>query len=648
MSLLTSLYETYDACIGKHGTFEDTPLLPLCHTLQSAHVEIAIDLEGNYDSAIVLDQNERPTVLPCTEDSATRTSAPVPHALFDKLCYLSSAYADQGRSRRCAWPAYRAQLATWCASPFGHPAAKAVLAYLDRGSILDDLADDGVLFRDTDGTFPKHRSPKEAEGFELFRACPTDQLDALVRFRVYGIEEARLWENRELQQSWIDFQSEGGEAKCFCSISGNLESPAHKTPRGIMYPGSGAKLVSSNDKDGFTFRGRFADASEALSIGRVSSGKAHSALCWLINLQGYRHDKLVVIAWHREGPIPQILAADSPTALQAVEKELRLTGREIALRRYEEVSTGADFALQLSRALAGYQHDLEGWGLASIASLHETTPGRISVLYYREMLADDLIGRVEEWHRETAWLQLYPIQLEDGRGGEYRLRSFYGAPSPRVIAEVAFGRNASDKLVSKTIDRLLACIIDGVPIPRDCVENAVRRASRPLTMERWEAARALSAACSLVRKQHNERHPKEKIDMDNAKDFKSRDARFGCVLAYLRTIEERSMYFAGRANERITNAERFQEQFVKRPASTLKMLQLRLEPHVQRLHARKADYLEIGLFDAIASIEEEGMTDAPLGPLYLTGYASQYTALRKKPTRAEASEDESPDEETSA
>ena len=43
----------------------------------------------------------------------------------------------------------------------------------------------------------------------------------------------------------------------------------------IRNEGDGAKLISSNDEQNFTFRGRFSDKSQAFSIGYEDSQKAH-------------------------------------------------------------------------------------------------------------------------------------------------------------------------------------------------------------------------------------------------------------------------------------------------------------------------------------------------------------------------------------
>ena len=73
--------------------------------------------------------------------------------------------------------------------------------------------------------------------------------------------------------------------------------------------------------------------------------------------------------------------------------------------------------------------------------------------------------------------------LDEAKDGKkkYIPVSFYGAPSPADIARAAYGENADEKLVSQTIERLLACITEGKYLPRDIMLSAARRADSTST-----------------------------------------------------------------------------------------------------------------------------------------------------------------------
>ena len=67
--------------------------------------------------------------------------------------------------------------------------------------------------------------------------------------------------------------------------------------RKIRNEGDGAKLISSNDKDNFTYRGRFTTKEEAFAIGNETSQKVHNALKWIIRRQGGTYDTMVFVTW---------------------------------------------------------------------------------------------------------------------------------------------------------------------------------------------------------------------------------------------------------------------------------------------------------------------------------------------------------------
>ena len=85
--------------------------------------------------------------------------------------------------------------------------------------------------------------------------------------------------------------------KGLCYLSGKRESISYLQPKKIRNEGDGAKLISSNDKDNFTYRGRFATKEEAFAIGNETSQKVHNALKWIIRRQGGTYDTMVFATW---------------------------------------------------------------------------------------------------------------------------------------------------------------------------------------------------------------------------------------------------------------------------------------------------------------------------------------------------------------
>src|SRR5271168_974444 len=146
MSWIQKLYETYEACYAAKQ-FEAEPLVPICHVRQQAHVEVALDAKGRFMRARVV--QKEPTVLPATEDSASRSNNEAPHALCDKIQYCAKDYAKRGGRKKPYFDGYVRQLKEWDDSPFGHPKLRSVLAYLTGGALLTDLIASDVIVADS-------------------------------------------------------------------------------------------------------------------------------------------------------------------------------------------------------------------------------------------------------------------------------------------------------------------------------------------------------------------------------------------------------------------------------------------------------------------------------------------------------------------
>lgn len=305
MSWIEKLYETYERCDGA-PQFENGPLLPTCHFYQQAHIEVAIDGAGKYLSSRVLRRSEQKTSIPCTEDSASRSSNDAPHALCDKIQYCALDYVAKGGKKRPYWQSYSQQLEQWCASPYGHPKAKSVLAYLQKGSLLQDLTRENVVVADRNGqlvdTWIDDTPVPPLLKLLVAKQGHRDQGDALIRWRVEvpGDPVSAVWEDAELQASWVKFCASREARLGVCFVSGNQDVPlASKHPRGIRWSGDGAKLISSNDTSGYTFRGRFKNGDEACGVGFEVTQKAHNALRWLIERQGDagKTAEQVLVSW---------------------------------------------------------------------------------------------------------------------------------------------------------------------------------------------------------------------------------------------------------------------------------------------------------------------------------------------------------------
>lgn len=614
MSWLQKLDETYERCAGA-PQFANNPLLPVSHAVQQAHIEITIDNQGNFLRAAVVPKEE--TILPATEDSAGRTSGEAPHPLSDKIQYCAADYSKYGGKKKSYHQGYKKQLSTWCQSKFSHPKARAVLEYVRKGTIVADLIREKLLYLGTDGHLLR---TWETDAFlpPIFKnltakAGERDQGDALIRWRVEtpGEPLSATWEDQSVAVAWIGFDASQNPTKGLCMVTGKEMLLAKSHPRRLRHRGDGAKLISSNDTVGFTFLGRFIDADQACGVGFDVTQRGHNALRWLIGRQGYRNGDQVVVAWAVSGnPIPDPFANSHELfGIEANQPEV-----EPAFQG----DVGQAFGRRLAKAIAGYRAELGSTSEVVVMGLDSATPGRMAITFYRELRGSELLDRIQSWHEKTAWHQHYSKEIQ-----------FVGAPSPREIADAAYGRRVDDKLRKATVERLLPCIIDGQTIPRDLMESTVRRTYNRAGLERWEWEKNLGIACASFRGYFTERSYRMALETNRT----TRDYLYGRLLAIAEHIEDRALYLA--SERRDTSAAKLMQRFADRPYSTWRTIELSLSPYKTRLRAKRPSFLnEMGrqLDEIIAAFHEQEFTDERrLSGEFLLGYHCQRQVLWAKP-----------------
>lgn len=613
MSWIQKLYETYEACAGK-PQFAAQPLMPVSHAEQQAHIEVVLDGYGNFVRAQVL--SKEATLIPVTEESAGRTRKAVPHPLCDKIQYCAGDYAELGGEKDAGFSEYVAQLSGWCQAA-KLPKLNAVLAYVRKRCLANDLVRASIIHTGADGKLMTAWTD-EGGAPELFRQLTPDpktkkrdQGSALVRWRVEipGNPISAVWDDKEIQDSWTAFDTARDGGVDLCLSTGRREVLAVNHPKRLRHGGDGAKLISTNDNEGFTFRGRFTLSSQAYGLSATVTQKAHNALRWLIARQGYRNGEATVVAWSVDGK-------GIPDPFQDTGALFGVENGDTSNTTLHPGDVGQHYALRLRRALAGYRATLADSDAIVVMGLDSATPGRMAIAYYRELTGSEFLDRVGNWHAQFAWHQR--ISKE---------KTFLGAPAPREIAQAIFGMRAKtdDKLVRATVERLLPCIIDKGRVPRDLVESAVRRASNRAGQERWEWERCLGIACGLFRGSHAEKGYAMSLERERT----SRDYLFGRLLAIAENIEERALHLASEKRE--TSAGKLMQRFASRPYSTWRNIELALRPYVARLRSNRPTVLleREKLLDSVMEMfqTDEFLSDAPLSGEFLLGYHCQRNAL---------------------
>ena len=607
MSWIQKLYDTYENCeseVGVPGTDEKRiTLLPIAHSTQNAQIEIVINGDGNFLRARVLEKKDVVTIIPVTEDSAARGNGNFPHPLCDKLQYVAGDYINyvEKKNGEDFFNEYIKQLEGWCNSAYCNEKVNAILCYLKKKKLMLDLIGQKILVGDANGNLTKG-----------VKFGTIDQSDAFVRFKVEIADEneSAVWLDPKVYKSYISYYLSLQEKIDLCYVKGEEIPCSEKHPAKVRHTGDKAKLISANDTGGFTYRGRLADKTQIVSVGYETTQKAHNALRWLIEKQGYKNGEQVVIVWGTKNQdVPEIFYDTQDSFFGKKEPP--------------KISTEKEFASRLSRAISGYGCDLDTKAEIVIMGLDAATIGRLSITYYRELDGTDFLNRIEHWHKTCIWKHSYK-KVPDGVDEKGKLKfkpiTFIGAPSPKDITLACYGDKVNDKLKKSTVERLLPCIIDGARLPYDLVNSAVNRVSNPVSMEKWEWQKVLTITCALVKKY---RYDKFKEEWSMSLDEKQIDRSyiFGRLLAVAQQIEEYALYTAG--EKRDTNAERLMHQFKIHPYKTWGIITDKLKSYMARLGSKGTSLTEL-MTKINSMLPYEAFTSQKkLDDSYILGYYCQ-------------------------
>lgn len=626
MNWITELSKVYDNTIrndvGEDGNGRP---IPMFHTANNASVTILLDESGSFIKADSVDKKDRVTIMPCTESCAARTSGADAYPLCDKLEYVAGNSAKHDM--------YLALLRAWSESEFAGEKIKAVYKYILSGTLEQDLQDCGIKLEDV----------KDFIRWEV---------------QIPGDAHPHLWKDESVQKCWIDFYnsplfeeyvranfSAKDQQKRIRTTSLNYVDGTHAKiaayhPAKIRNAGSSAKIISSNDTSNFTFRGRFLTDSEACQISSEATQKAHSALRWLIKKQGVAvGDGLSVVVWNQAGDdFPPLTAGSSdllPVKSGTADENQKDEDDVLFDFGFDEpekeepqgiYSTSSEFASAMNKRLLGYYGDISKPQNIMVMAIKEATPGqgRASIILYRELQNSDMLKALESWHNRLSWYLSY-WEKKSEKGGKSKIVHTIGTPSPKTIAECAYGERVKANLVEKTVQRILPCILDGGVIPSDLETQCVRSASNLLAVESYRRDIVLETACAVYKYNHH----KEDFKLALEENRTSRDYLFGRLLAVEQQYENAALRKAGQ--ERETNAVRYMQQFSMHPSKTWLMLYKdKLPAYRRHLEPRFVNWFEKQIQDISALFKDDDyMNDKPLSGEFLLGYQCQLKAFRK-------------------
>ena len=302
-----------------------------------------------------------------------------------------------------------------------------------KGQVVANLVEAGIFQLDLDGKV-LNKWETEGDAPPIFSVLPKTKGEiefgsALVCWQVEiaGDVHSQTWMDKTIQQSWADYAASEKAEKGFCLVQGEESVISTMHPAKLRHTGDKAKLISSNDTAGYTFRGRFATAEEAASISADVSAKAHSALRWLISRQGIRNGDQVTVAWAISGkPVPSPVK-DISTELDwadmdnwdisAVENPDEFSSQTSSKQPSPDwsVNIGRAAAQIIKKKLHGYRKELKEHEQISLIMLDSATPGRMALTYYQEFLPADYFANLDAWVDDFSWYQRYSIEVPNGK-----------------------------------------------------------------------------------------------------------------------------------------------------------------------------------------------------------------------------------------
>lgn len=654
MSWMQKLYQTYNE-VEKNADLLDLDketLAPLWHSPQTAHIKIVLSADGNFISAEVL-PDKTIVMLPVTEDSEGRTSGLAPHALADSLQYIAKDLAltytaeivreVEGKNGKkkivkekkedLIFNLYSEQLDRWCTYT-SSPKVLAIQRYVHKGTILADLIKAKVVPIDSGGKLLESWSKKDGDIQDKPKLLDVLGQNPEIRkaLVIWSVQTHDLvsetWKDKEVQQSWSKYYQDTLISR-FCSVTGKEQKIRESHPAKLTYSGDKAKLISSNDKTGFTYLGRFEEANQAVAISAEVSHKAHAALRWLIERQGIRNDNQVTVVW-----ATRFANADEDKVLSLPYRAE--TDIYTALFAEDNINEAADFGFNaakiMKKRLNGYRAKLQDNDQISLLILDGTSPGkgRAALTYYQECLPKDYFANLDAWIDDFSWYQRY--KPKEGKPW------LFVAPSIERIADTILSKSEledkSKKAKKQLYARLLPVIAGGknVPIPYDLVQKSFQSACNPNGSEYWEWQRNIGVACALYKGWYVRHHD---LDLSERKTYfmslektnQSRDYLYGRLLAQAESLEWYALYLQNgkKAPTRATNAERYFQQFAQRPYSTwLNIESVKLVPYKNYLTSLGKDFYKQAIGEIMDLFENDDfMCDDKLSGEFLLGYHCQ-------------------------
>ena len=572
MGWMQKLNEVYDTMIevAPEAGSNEAILIPVGFIQKQVKYLVTLRPDGTFSDARELTENEKICIIPSTPQAEARTGDKgTPFPLAEQMKYLACDGADNPQLVK-----YLQQLKDWCDQPDAPDCLQTLYCYLEKKTLLQDLCSvSGLKVK-----YHQDEAKKDAGGADA---------KAFVCFAVQSLydPETRLWMREDVRKSWSSYIERGTEDDTvLCYVTGEQRKPLKNHPK----VQGNAKLISAKDTDyPFQYKGRFVEDRSAATVSTYASIRAHNALKWLLEKQGFRRYGLNIVAWNvRSGSLPVPFEEDDSWGEEP-----------------NPPDTFEAYALALKEAAAGHGEKLKSFqaqigccegGADRIAStvilgMEAATDGRMSINYYQEMEGNTYAEHLKKWYETCCWEYFHK---DKGR--------VICTPTPLSIARAVMGADSvqrarqdvkcqkSDaKQMKNLFKRLLCCIVDGAPLPQNAFISAIHRAEFPLSFKSgsgswqrrgWEDC--VRTTCALIRRgRFDDGTPMEELPQNRLNvTCRNRDYLYGRLFAVADVLERSAPGYNGQP----TNAIRMMQFFVQRPAEAWKQLHLQLIPYLMK------------------------------------------------------------------
>lgn len=557
MDLISRLLVTYDECvkeisIGEHE-IGDTQLLPIYHTnLKSTGnniIQVTLNEDGTLFRADFIPKDET-IVFPVTRDSMARSGRiPPSHPLVDKICYLSTINSTLHQLYRKEFKEWY----QWVEDDIVKNFLKHINNFIETSDFLSQIlmslfGENAYQLKgfDLEYSYINSKGKKKTQKMDLSQVFITFIVNDYIGYRNVSVTDFT-----ELQESYISFINNQTVNRGVCNVSGETQELTSKH-RGLL---GNAKLISvSNNKE--TYIGRFTKGSDIIQIGYQTSEKIHLMLKYLLennNSNRWLGDQQYLVNWFSDDITNKSqLNLVSPTNPFAgfKEKEDNTSGQKIILTLNEKI--GSSF-IKGSRQ---FEDDANYYA----AIIDKASNGRITVKYFRELKASELMRRLDKWEQDYSW-------------DKFNVKTaLFEATTPTLnqILLAAYGIERdgalildNDQFKKDQFQKMVTSLIDGKKAPGNitkALSQNIRKRSN--YKQNWEQIEFVALA--MLRNIKGE-GLQPVLDKNN----NNRSYLFGRLLAVLELIEAATY---NREDKRITNAQKYWTTYTNRPAQMMSKL----------------------------------------------------------------------------